>query len=91
MRSTLLGSKFCFRRNTFFHKKLEAGYIEPKIVVKYTTLPDQQEMSTLCRIARLTRVVLDLRVFSQGDIPGCTVLSLPDRPEVALARQTFYE
>ena len=79
------------RRNTFFHKKLQSAEAGPKLLITYVSPPGQQEMGVLWSIAKLTQVVLDLRVLSRGEFPSCIVLAPPDRPEVELARRTLYE
>ena len=83
-------STLFFRLDTFFHKNIKDS--DARISVKCIALPDQQEMGTLCRIMRLTGVVLDKRVLVQeGNIPVYTFLTDPDQPEAKLARRTLYE
>lgn len=61
------------------------------MVVKYINLPNHKEMDALFRMTQLTHVVLDMRVFTEGNFAVYTRISAPDQPEVISARRTLYE
>lgn len=63
----------------------------PIVTVKYVSHPRQEDLRALFRVTQLIQVVLDMRVFVEGNLPTYRLISSPDQPEVALARRTLYE
>lgn len=61
-----------------------------ELVLKYSSLPEE-ELKALFKITKLTKVLLDKRVFSHGSIPGVTLVAAQDLCEVNFARRTLYE
>ena len=76
---------------THFHQRTMSPPIMKVTVNFAAALANYRELVILYRISRLTKVILDKRVFSQGDVPHYMLIAAPDMTEVTLARRTLYE